>query len=105
MDSSTTSLWTSLFPIVKCLVIFLLLLHFIEIPVVNTNSVDPNQMLHSAASDLGLHCLPIALLEESKLKWIKGNGYTFQGTNRSKLTCLPSEKGSILEGKHLLLLE
>ena len=23
------------------------------------NSGDPNQMLHSAASDLGLHCLPI----------------------------------------------
>ena len=22
-----------------------------------TNSVDPDQMLHSAASDLGLHCL------------------------------------------------
>ena len=26
------------------------------------NSEDPNQMLHSAASDLGLHCLPITLL-------------------------------------------
>ena len=25
------------------------------------NSVDPDQMLHSAASDLGLHCLPITL--------------------------------------------
>ena len=23
------------------------------------NSVDPDQMLHSAASDLGLHCLPL----------------------------------------------
>ena len=23
------------------------------------NSEDPNQMLHSAASDLGLHCLPV----------------------------------------------
>ena len=32
---------------------------FIEIPVFNANSLDPDQMPHSAASDLGLHCLPI----------------------------------------------
>ena len=41
---------------------FLFLLHFIEIPVVNTNSVAPDQMHSSVASDLGLHCLPITLL-------------------------------------------
>ena len=41
---------------------FLLLLCFIEIPVFNASSVDPDQMLHSASSDLGLHCLPITLL-------------------------------------------
>ena len=34
------------------------------------NSGDPNQMLHSAASDLGLHCLPITLLRVSRLKWV-----------------------------------
>ena len=28
----------------------------------NVNSVNPDQMLHSAASDLGLHCLPMSLL-------------------------------------------
>ena len=28
---------------------------------VNANSVDPDQMPHSAAFDLGLHCLPITL--------------------------------------------
>ena len=38
---------------------FLLLLSFIEIPVSNTNSVDPYQMLHSLASDMDLHCLPV----------------------------------------------
>ena len=27
------------------------------------NSGDPDQMPHSAASDLGLHCLPVALLQ------------------------------------------
>ena len=26
------------------------------------NSEDPDQMQHSAASDLGLHCLPLTLL-------------------------------------------
>ena len=30
---------------------------FIEIPASNTNSVDPDPMLHFPASDLGLHCL------------------------------------------------
>ena len=35
---------------------------FTEIPVFNANSVDPDQTPHSAASDLGLHCLPMSLL-------------------------------------------
>ena len=26
------------------------------------NSVDPDQMPHSAVSDMGLHCLPMSLL-------------------------------------------
>ena len=51
---------------------FLLLLPcFEEIPVFNANSVDPDQMLHSAASYLGLHSLPITLLGVSQLKWVK----------------------------------
>ena len=29
------------------------------------NSADPDQTPHSAASDLGLHCLPITLLRVS----------------------------------------
>ena len=41
---------------------FLLSLCFIEIPVFNANSVDLDQMPHSVASDLGLHCLPMSLL-------------------------------------------
>ena len=31
------------------------------------NSGDHDQMLHSVASDLGLHCLPITLLGVSRL--------------------------------------
>ena len=32
---------------------------FIEITVINANGVDPGQMPRFAASDLGLHCLPM----------------------------------------------
>ena len=57
MDSSI-SLWTVLFPIAECLVSFYYYYLLIGIPVVNANSVDPDQIPHSAASNLGLHCLP-----------------------------------------------
>ena len=36
------------------------------------NSEDPDQTPHSAASDLGLHCLPITFLGVSRLQWFKG---------------------------------
>ena len=35
------------------------------------NSEDPDQMPHSAVSDLDLHCLPIALLGVFLLQWVK----------------------------------
>ena len=34
------------------------------------NSGDPDQTSRFAASDLGLHCLPITLLEVSRLQWV-----------------------------------
>ena len=34
------------------------------------NSGDPDQTAHSAASDLGLHCLPNTLLRVSRLQWV-----------------------------------
>ena len=37
------------------------------------NSGDPDQMLHSAASDLSLHCLPITLLGISTLQWVNAH--------------------------------
>ena len=46
----------------------LLLLYFIEISVFNANSVDPEQMQHSAVSDLDPHCLPLSLLKD---RWHK----------------------------------
>ena len=45
---------------------------FIEISVLNANSVDPDQMPpHSVASDQGLHSLPMSLSGEARLKWVK----------------------------------
>ena len=34
------------------------------------NSADPDQMPHSAASDMGRHCLPVTLLGVSRLQWV-----------------------------------
>ena len=34
------------------------------------NSEDPDQMQHSAASDLGLHCLTNTFLRVSRLQWV-----------------------------------
>ena len=36
------------------------------------NSEDPDQTPHSAASDMGLHCLLITRLGVSRLQWVKG---------------------------------
>ena len=52
-----------------CLVIIIII--FVEILELNANRVDPNQMPQNAASDLGPHCLPMSLLWDAKLKWVK----------------------------------
>ena len=45
-----------------------------------TNSGDPDQMLHSAASALGLHCSPITLIGVSRLQWLTEPSM-FKGTS------------------------
>ena len=35
------------------------------------NTVDPNQMPHYVASDLGLHPLPMTFFGVSRLEWVK----------------------------------
>ena len=37
------------------------------------NSGEPDQTPHNAASDLGLHCLPITLLGVSRLQWVRSS--------------------------------
>ena len=41
-----------------------------EVPVHNANSVDTDQTPRSAASDLGLHCLPMSLFGDARHKWV-----------------------------------
>ena len=42
-----------------------------EISEFNENSTDPDQTPRSAASVLGLHCLPMYFLCDARLKWVK----------------------------------
>ena len=58
------NLEVGLFPIAGCLVGF----YYIYVPSFNANSVDPDQMLHSVASDLSLDCLPMSLICDVRQK-------------------------------------
>ena len=61
MDSSTSNLWVGQFTGEGVSgSFFLLISYFIEMNAFNANSVDPDQTPRSAASDLGLHFLPIS---------------------------------------------
>ena len=44
---------------------------FVEVTIFYANRIDPNQTPHSAASDLGLHCLQMSLLWDASYKWDK----------------------------------
>ena len=46
---------------------------FIQILIehMQANSGDPYHMPHSAASGLGLHCVPMSFKKEARLKWVK----------------------------------
>ena len=35
------------------------------------NNVEPDQMPHNVASDLGLHCLLMTILRASRKQWVK----------------------------------
>ena len=62
------------------------------------NSGDPDQMPHSVASDLGMHCLPITgtLLRVSQLQWVNEDGCTWK-ENASHMTIF--SLGATFKGK------
>ena len=67
------SFLTGLFPIYGVSSLFSVLPFITEIPVFNANSVDPDQMPHFVASNLGLHCLPVSLLWDAMHKWVNNH--------------------------------
>ena len=67
MDSSSTTFWTVLVPIADCLVSCFITTIFYSL--FSANNVDPDQP-RSAASDLGLHCLPFILLGVLRLNLV-----------------------------------
>ena len=55
---------------IRCVWLVLLLSYFVEISEFYANKVDPDQTSRSAASDLGIHRLPMSLLWDARLKWV-----------------------------------
>ena len=51
--------------------VFFSFLFYFEYKFLKANSVDPDQTPHSAASELGLHCLPRSRLWEARHIWDK----------------------------------
>ena len=41
----------------------------------NENNVDHDRTPRSAASDLGLHCLPMSVLGDARLEWVDEVNY------------------------------
>ena len=73
LSSQDRSIFTKERVILLLFRLILLLPCFIEVPVFHANMLDPDQTPRSAASDLGLHCLPMSFLRDTKHKWIKGS--------------------------------
>ena len=69
VNSSTKHFGHFLFNI-RSVWLLLLLPCSIEIYAFIAISEDPDQTPRSAASDLGLHCLPVSLLCDAKHKWV-----------------------------------
>ena len=93
MIPSTLTLWTGPFPVKGCL--GLLLPCFIEITVFNANRVDPDQTPRSAASDLGLHCLPMSILCDASLTWLKASGWNILRKCGKRRHCFADRKWHI----------
>ena len=52
------------------MVLLLLFPCFTEMPVLNANSIDPDETLLYTVPDLGPHCLPIFHLWDARHKWV-----------------------------------
>ena len=62
---------------IKVVCLFFVFSCFVEISALNANSIDPDQMPHSAASDLGLHWLWMSHLWDARQRWVKQIYHSF----------------------------
>ena len=69
-----------------------------ELNELNANSVDPDQMPHSAASDLGLYCLPMSFYGTLGL-----NGLNCNSQKTYLQTCAPSQDSDQPANSHSLI--
>ena len=58
MSSPTVICWTNPFVVLAASVLFCHFYSIFDGKIPLTNTVDPDQMPHDVASDMGLHCLP-----------------------------------------------
>ena len=66
MDSSILTLWTG-----PCVwMVFIIIIVRRKKSELKANSEDTDQTPRSAASDLGLHCLPMSLIKDARLKCV-----------------------------------
>ena len=65
VDSPTVICWTNPFVILRVLGLFCRFYSIFDGKLL-ANTVDPDQMPHHVASDLGLHCLPVTLFGVSR---------------------------------------
>ena len=76
-----------------------------EIPVFNTNSVDPDQMPHSGASHLGMHCLPITIFDGLQTKMgysiLFGNILLFMQLCLKLISGIANSSGAVCSGSAL----
>ena len=72
VDYSILINWTSPFLFLRVAdVLFSFSSYFLE-KFLQANSEDPDQLQLSAASDLGLHCLPRSHKRDARVIWVKG---------------------------------
>ena len=86
MDSSTVICWTNTFVIlgVSGIGSILLLLFYFGWKILIANNVDPDQMPHFVASDLGLHCLPMTLSWFTSKNGLNWKNMILQYSNASR---------------------
>ena len=71
VDPSIHINWTSPFPILGVPGVLFSFLFYFWLKFLLANNEDPDQTLRYAASDLGLHCVPMSQNWDARLIWVK----------------------------------